>query len=173
MCVEQVIPLNPKEYEEEPAQEEPAEKEKEEEKIAEETREKKEPAVQTDDGEEEQDLTLSVEQIEQIMGNLMNVLADSNATSDALRERFRPSKEFTLDHAIPFSSDRKYSGASFAEKGTYLMGAAQFLFPDGNEKLMELCQKYAAQGYRLLLLAHSRQSANGSQLPCELSVCAV
>lgn len=173
MCVEQVIPLNPKEYEEEPAQEEPEEKEKEEEKIAEETREKKEPAVQTDDGEEEQDLTLSVEQIEQIMGNLMNVLADSNATSDALRERFRPSKEFTLDHAIPFSSDRKYSGASFAEKGTYLMGAAQFLFPDGNEKLMELCQKYAAQGYRLLLLAHSRQIANGSQLPCELSVCAV
>ena len=173
MCVEQVIPLNPKEYEEEPAQEEPAEKEKEEEKIAEETREKKEPAVQTDDGEEEQDLTLSVEQIEQIMGNLMNVLADSNATSDALRERFRPSKEFTLDHAIPFSSDRKYSGASFAEKGTYLMGAAQFLFPDGNEKLMELCQKYAAQGYRLLLLAHSPQIANGSQLPCELSVCAV
>ena len=173
MCVEQVIPLNPKEYEGEPAQEESAEKEKEEEKIAEETREKKEPAVQTDDGEEEQDLTLSVEQIEQIMGNLMNVLADSNATSDALRERFRPSKEFTLDHAIPFSSDRKYSGASFAEKGTYLMGAAQFLFPDGNEKLMELCQKYAAQGYRLLLLAHSRQIANGSQLPCELSVCAV
>ena len=173
MCVEQVIPLNPKEYEEEPAQEEPEEKEKEEEKIAEETREKKEPAVQTDDGEEEQDLTLSVEQIEQIMGNLMNVLADSNATSDALRERFRPSKEFTLDHAIPFSSDRKYSGASFAEKGTYLMGAAQFLFPDGNEKLMELCQKYAAQGYRLLLLAHSPQIANGSQLPCELSVCAV
>ena len=173
MCVEQVIPLNPKEYEEEPAQEESAEKEKEEEEIAEETREKKEPAVQTDDGEEEQDLTLSVEQIEQIMGNLMNVLADSNATSDALRERFRPSKEFTLDHAIPFSSDRKYSGASFAEKGTYLMGAAQFLFPDGNEKLMELCQKYAAQGYRLLLLAHSRQIANGSQLPCELSVCAV
>ena len=150
-----------------------AEKEKEEEEIAEETREKKEPAVQTDDGEEEQDLTLSVEQIEQIMGNLMNVLADSNATSDALRERFRPSKEFTLDHAIPFSSDRKYSGASFAEKGTYLMGAAQFLFPDGNEKLMELCQKYAAQGYRLLLLAHSPQIANGSQLPCELSVCAV
>ena len=114
-----------------------------------------------------------MEQIEQIMGNLMNVLADSNATSDALRERFRPSKEFTLDHAIPFSSDRKYSGASFAEKGTYLMGAAQFLFPDGNEKLMELCQKYAAQGYRLLLLAHSPQIANGSQLPCELSVCAV
>ena len=173
MCVEQVIPLNPKEYEEEPAQEEPAEKEKEEEEITEETREKKELAVQTDDGEEEQDLTLSVEQIEQIMGNLMNVLADSNATSDALRERFRPSKEFTLDHAIPFSSDRKYSGASFAEKGTYLMGAAQFLFPDGNEKLMELCQKYAAQGYRLLLLAHSPQIANGSQLPCELSVCAV
>src|SRR5699024_7317753 len=107
MCVEQVIPLNPKEYEEEPAQEEPAEKEKEEEKIAEATREKKQTADQTEDAEEEQELTRSVEQIEQIMGNLMNVLADSNATSDALRERFRTSKEFTLDHAIPFSSDRK------------------------------------------------------------------
>ena len=56
------------------------------------------------------------------------VLHDQNATADALRKRFPAKSDLKLVHAIPFSSDRKYSGAVFEEKGTYLIGAAQFLF---------------------------------------------
>lgn len=73
------------------------------------------------------------------MGNLLSVLKDQNATADALRARFKVSQDMELDHVIPFSSDRKYSGAAFTDTGTYLMGAAQFLF-GRNPELMEYWQ---------------------------------
>ena len=103
--------------------------------------------------------------IDTIMGNMMYVLKDQNATIDALRERFPAKQDMTLEHVIPFSSDRKYSGAVFEEKGTYLMGAAQFLFPEDNEELTEKCQAYAEEGLRVLVLAHSSQNAEGTELP--------
>ena len=56
--------------------------------------------------------------IEHIMGNMMAVLHDQNATADALRERFPSRSDLKLLHAIPFSSDRKYSGAVFEGEGT-------------------------------------------------------
>lgn len=103
--------------------------------------------------------------INTVMGNMMYVLKDQNATIDALRKRFPAKQDMTPEHVIPFSSDRKYSGAVFEEKGTYLMGAAQFLFPENNEELTEKCQAYAEEGLRVLVLAHSSQNAEGTELP--------
>ena len=103
--------------------------------------------------------------INTVMGNMMYVLKDQNATIDALRKCFPARQGMTLEHVIPFSSDRKYSGAVFEEKGTYLMGAAQFLFPEDNEELTEKCQAYAEEGLRVLVLAHSSQNAEGTELP--------
>ena len=106
-----------------------------------------------------------MEEIDVIMGNMMYVLKDQNATIDALRKRFPAKQDMTPEHVIPFSSDRKYSGVVFEEKGTYLMGAAQFLFPEDNEELTEKCQAYAEEGLRVLVLAHSSQNAEGTELP--------
>ena len=99
-----------------------------------------------------------IREIEHIMGNLLSVLKDQNATADALRARFKVSQDMELDHVIPFSSDRKYSGAAFTDTGTYLMGAVQFLFPEGNPELME-------EGLRVLVLAHSVNVSEGAELP--------
>ena len=104
-------------------------------------------------------------EIEHIMGNLLSVLKDQNATADALRARFKVSQDMELDHVIPFSSDRKYSGAAFTDTGTYLMGAAQFLFPEGNPELMEYCGRFAEEGLRVLVLAHSVNVSEGAELP--------
>ena len=106
-----------------------------------------------------------MDDINTVMGNMMYVLKDQNATIDALRKRFPAKQDMTPEHVIPFSSDRKYSGAVFEEKGTYLMGAAQFLFPEDNEELTEKCQAYAEEGLRVLVLAHSSQNAEGTELP--------
>ena len=103
--------------------------------------------------------------ISSIMCNMMYVLKDQNATIDALRKQFPAKQDMTLKHVIPFSSDRKYSGAVFEENGTYLMGAAQFLFPEDNQELTARCQKYAEEGLRVLVLAHSEQMTEGTELP--------
>ena len=109
-----------------------------------------------------------LQEIDHIMGNMMSVLHDQNATADALRKRFPSRNDLKLIHAIPFSSDRKYSGAVFEGSGTYLMGAAQFLFPEGNEELLEHCSSYAQEGYRILVLAHSEQETKGTERPTGL-----
>ena len=109
-----------------------------------------------------------IHEIEDMMGNLMYVLKDQNATIDALRKRFPTKTSMTLEHIVPFSSDRKYSGAVFEDRGTYLMGAAQFLFPEGREEVLDVCQKYAQEGLRVLTLAHSSQMAEGTELPADL-----
>ena len=109
-----------------------------------------------------------IHEIEDMMGNLMYVLKDQNATIDALRKRFPTKTSMTPEHIIPFSSDRKYSGAVFEDRGTYLMGAAQFLLPEGREEILDVCQKYAQEGLRVLTLAHSSQMAEGTELPADL-----
>lgn len=99
------------------------------------------------------------------MGNLMRVSPDENATALALKKFFSESASLTLDHVIPFSSDRKYSGAAFKNKGTYLIGAVQFLFPHGSGELTDRCAQYAAQGFRVLVLAHAPQIVKSNARP--------
>lgn len=112
-----------------------------------------------------QEDTVKIREIEHIMGNLLSVLKDQNATADALRARFKVAQDMELDHVIPFSSDRKYSGAVFKDAGTYLMGAAQFLFPEGNPELMEYCGSFAEEGLRVLVVAHSENVNEGTEIP--------
>ena len=114
---------------------------------------------------------VSVEEVEQVMGNLMAVLKDENATADALRRRFPSRQDMTCSFVIPFSSDRKYSGAVFQNKGTYLMGAVQFLFPEQNEEnenLQKRCEQFAREGYRVLVLSHSEETVEKAELPLNL-----
>ena len=108
---------------------------------------------------------MTMGEIERVMANMMSVLKDKNATADALHKRFSRRTDMPVDHCIPFSSDRKYSGVAFKEEGTYLMGAAQFLFPDGNEDLIKQCAAYGKEGLRVLVLAHSPNLNQENELP--------
>nr|WP_294669185.1 cation-translocating P-type ATPase [uncultured Blautia sp.] len=108
---------------------------------------------------------MSLGQIERAMANMMSVLKDKNATADALDKRFSRRTDMPVDHCIPFSSDRKYSGVAFKEEGTYLMGAAQFLFPEGNDDLIGQCAAYGKEGLRVLVLAHSPKLNQENELP--------
>ncbi|HJB16260.1 MAG TPA: cation-translocating P-type ATPase [Candidatus Blautia excrementipullorum] len=133
-----------------------------------------EKAVKTEDKEETEETspdekalpdTAETKDIDHIVCNLMYVLKDQNATADALRRRFPAKRDMTADHVIPFSSERKYSGAVFENEGTYLIGAVQFIFPEGNEELEEHCRQYAQEGLRVIVLAHSSEMAEGTALP--------
>ena len=56
---------------------------------------------------------MTMNEIERVMANMMSVLKDKNATADALHKRFSRRTDMTVDHCIPYSSDRKYSGVPF------------------------------------------------------------
>ncbi|MBP3901730.1 MAG: HAD-IC family P-type ATPase [Blautia sp.] len=125
-------------------------------------------AVNVEKIEEGSDDDPRIRDIVKIMGNIMAVSRDRNATAEALKARFPVRRDYGPGYAVDFSSDRKYSGASFESAGTYLIGAGQFLFPDGYENLKEFTTNYADDGLRVLILAHSDEVIDSPRLPSDL-----
>ncbi len=104
--------------------------------------------------------------IKRIMGSMLSALGDNNQTSQALINYFGYNKEMTPIITIPFSSSRKLSAVTFDGAGTYIMGAPEFVMPDNkDEKLQTMIEQYAKDGYRTLLLAHSKKSISKDTLP--------
>ena len=104
--------------------------------------------------------------VKRIMGSMLSALGDNNQTSQALINYFGYNKELTPTITIPFSSSRKLSAVSFDGAGTYIMGAPEFVLPDmKDEKLSNMIEQYAKDGYRTLVLAHSNKSISKDTLP--------
>ncbi|MDD7646625.1 MAG: cation-translocating P-type ATPase [Ruminococcus bromii] len=100
------------------------------------------------EGFTEQDMT-------EALTALINVLSDDNPTSNAVKARFTGETSWTATETVAFSSARKWSGASFAAHGTYVMGAGEFILRDRFDTLREQTEAYAARGERVLLLART------------------
>jgi len=94
--------------------------------------------------------------LKRIMGSMLSALGDNNQTSQALINYFGYNKELKPIATVPFSSTRKLSAVSFENAGTYIMGAPEFVIPNcSDEKINNMVEQYAKDGYRVLLVAHS------------------
>jgi cation-transporting ATPase E len=69
---------------------------------------------------------------------------------------------------VPFSSARKWSAASFAGHGTWVLGAPEMVLPAGQDGLLSRAADLAASGRRVLALAHAPGPLNGQALPAGL-----
>lgn len=106
--------------------------------------------------------------IDGMVRKILACLNDENATSQALRDYFGKAENITdLVRPIPFSSERKFSGAVY-ENETLLMGAIEFLFPDSEEKIKQIISTYTTNGMRVITLARSSQQMEGYQIPSDL-----
>ena len=101
--------------------------------------------------------------VELIMNTITSVLNDSNETFKALKAKFNSSKSsllnLTVKEIVPFSSVRKWSGVSFEEKGSYIIGASEFVFKEIAPNLKETIQKFS-KDYRVMVLAKSKNYFN-------------
>lgn len=107
--------------------------------------------------------------VETPLAALMHALHDSNPTSDALREVYKEAPGWQCITEVPFSSARKWSGASFQREGSYVLGAAEFVLKSSFEDVRPIIEKYSDLGHRVLVLAHSEQPFSGKELPLGLS----
>ncbi len=106
--------------------------------------------------------------VKRIMGSMLSALGDNNQTSQALINYFGYNKELAPTITIPFSSSRKLSAVTFDDAGTYIMGAPEFVLPQNkDDKLTNMIEQYAKDGYRTLILAHSKKSISKDTLPEE------
>ena len=105
-----------------------------------------------------------------LISRILAALSEENDTSRALQEAFPPKETVPCAHVIPFSSDRKYSGAAFQNEGTYYMGAYQFLFPKADPAITEKISEYAKKGMRVLVVAHTPQVMQENNLPADIEL---
>ncbi len=79
-----------------------------------------------------------------------------NASLQAIINSYPDSEDWRCTESLPFSSARKYSGASFSEgngeSSTWLLGAPDVLLPDGDPALAETA-RLNKERLRVLLLA--------------------
>ena len=87
--------------------------------------------------------------------------AAPNATMLAIRDRFDQAPDWTTDATVPFSSARKWSGASFDGHGAWLLGAPDVLMGTtrGNDEVHERVGVLSDDGKRVVLLASAERLA--------------
>jgi cation-transporting ATPase E len=101
----------------------------------------------------------------------LGALADDearNATLAAIGQAFPPPQGWTHQDAVPFSSARKWSAASFAGHGTWVLGAPEMVLPDSQDRLLSRAADLAASGRRVLALAYAPGVLDGQALPVGL-----
>lgn len=130
------------------------------------------------------DKALNMEQIDEIIYFFTNGLNDDNPTFMALkeysmklykkkREVFEEKiKDYKVKQKISFSSDKKWSLVDFENQGTYVLGALEFVFRENNETLKKFASRFAKDGVRVLILAHSENHCSEKNLPKDLIPCA-
>ncbi|KJY32653.1 MULTISPECIES: cation-translocating P-type ATPase [Streptomyces] len=98
------------------------------------------------------------EYVKKVLGALGESDPRPNASLQAIIDAYPDSAEWRCTESLPFSSARKYSGASFSEgdgeNNTWLLGAPDVLLPSGDPALDEI-NGLNEQGLRVLLLARS------------------
>ncbi|MDR0934973.1 MAG: HAD-IC family P-type ATPase [Erysipelotrichaceae bacterium] len=90
-------------------------------------------------------------EIELLIANIIHATKDSNITAKALSDAYPYEQTDKPLEVIPFDSAYKFSGAKF-RKGTYVIGALEFLNLKNKEQLLEDMEKYVSKGYRVLVL---------------------
>jgi cation-transporting ATPase E len=108
------------------------------------------------------------EKVTEITQNLLAHLPDKNPTALALRAFFPEKQTYTMQHVVPFSSERKFSCVSFEGKGTYFIGAASILLSKEHGSVLKQERALAEQGYRVIVLAHSPQTCENHELPATI-----
>ncbi|WUR81042.1 cation-translocating P-type ATPase [Streptomyces phaeochromogenes] len=96
--------------------------------------------------------------VRKVLGALGESDPRPNASLQAIIDAYPDDKDWRRVESLPFSSARKYSGASFSEgdggTSTWLLGAPDVLLPSEDPALAET-EQLNEQGLRVLLLARA------------------
>jgi cation-transporting P-type ATPase E len=101
----------------------------------------------------------------------LGALADDearNATLAAIGQACPPPHGWIRQDSVPFSSARKWSAASFAGHGSWVLGAPEMVLAGSQDVLLSQAADLAASGGRVLVLAHAPGPLTGQALPPSL-----
>ncbi len=107
--------------------------------------------------------------VDAALAALAHLDPDPNATSRALAQHLTEPGDWSLTGRVPFSSARKWSGMTFADHGTWILGAPEnVLTTTFSGPLRDRVETRAAKGERILVLAtsdHPLDEGSAPELP--------
>jgi cation-transporting ATPase E len=105
----------------------------------------------------------TMEEIQAEVGAFLAAQTDSNATIQAIRQRFEACFAQANAAVVPFSSARKWSAVSIGNR-SLVMGAPDVLYPHTGTPQPDCIAAYEDEGARVILFAKSGQAVD-DQLP--------
>lgn len=106
--------------------------------------------------------------IDSVLMNYAYSFSTSNSSLEAIKEKYTVKGDYIVSKKEEFSSERKFSGVTFFEKGTYYLGAPEYLLDDIKSYEEELNK---VSDYRVLALVKTNEEV--SIKPCNAKLMAL
>ncbi|MCH7668214.1 MAG: HAD-IC family P-type ATPase [Acidobacteria bacterium] len=91
-----------------------------------------------------------------------------NPTMSAIAAAYPHTPNWPEGKVVPFSSERKWSGATFGSSNTWLLGAPDVLTPR-DEEVTEQVTRLSKRGLRVMMVASSPQPLIDNALPAKIT----
>lgn len=102
--------------------------------------------------------------LHEMIGNLVNSLPADNVTVNTLKEYFDAKHSEEAQSICPFSSETKYSAASFSGGQVYIMGAPEKVLLDNYGIYRNQIEEYARKGMRVIVFGICPYNPEGKPL---------
>lgn len=109
---------------------------------------------------------IDIDRLNEVLSNVSYAFDNANATMEAMQGYYKKKGIWTVNDVLEFSSSRKFSAVSFDERGTYYIGAPEFVLRETFDEYRGIVDKYS--DYRVLVIAYSKKEI--SKTPSELKV---
>lgn len=106
--------------------------------------------------------------VAQAISNVLCATNDKNSTALALKQVYDLNLSATVKVALPFSSENKYSGATFSGGKTFIIGAPEFLPLRDKQGVLKRCGEFTKDGLRVLVLAEGSNEIKDNKYTGEL-----
>lgn len=103
--------------------------------------------------------------IDAVMPTLAHAFPSNNATQVALMNKYPNRGNVEITKIVPFSSSRKWSGASLKGMGSWVIGAPEMILKERYHYIKDKVEVEAKKGRRVLLLAHFPEENISEKLP--------
>ena len=91
----------------------------------------------------------------ELLSNLAYAFDNSNATMDAIRDKYPNKGMWTVIDKLEFSSSRKFSAVTFDNRGTFYFGAPEFVLRTDFNSYRAKIESYSE--YRVLVIAYNKE----------------
>lgn len=104
----------------------------------------------------------STNEIECVMSNIMIALEDCNPTFQAMQQKFKEPKMKRIEKTYLFSSEKKWSGVTFKDDYSYVIGAAEFILSSDEYSLFAGDIEKFSEENRVITLVRTKESLDST-----------